>query len=785
MSTEYEPIVQAQPLDDRLIVDDTLNDPEFRAILDEFDAQVAELSDDIDALPALLELPGPEIPPVTQESVDEIAESLLGCELSDVEVLVKDLDETNKTNKKVVNGSILESGIINIGLDRENPLPSRQAQRRVSRHRSKVQELVNFWQSGAEQQPTSRLTTGRIGEIRSTLIDPVENILGKFSPEARGDKTSYITELKRRLGSEGQIDERIDLSALKFAVIANIARILHDPEIRSLYARAMQQARDVESMTEFTGVIRSDLGGSLMTAEFLRHMRTDPAEISETRSIIASQHRDARLFSIPKRSFMAKIDQLKEHTDIYVALLEVETLIEGSQGSFEDMSTNIGYATELEATRVGYKIAGLLNATYNKIALRSNELIKESTDDKSARDAVWLTAATLDEYRIAMGRQLMDRLQSSGLSFTDTVLGELRTELTPRIETQMSKLNERHELELLHSEIEQRAEVFESIDGKYEITGKSLRKLRPEAITLAKHLSDSLPNEVGPLDYESARAVVALMLGVHHIKKDGYQVDVRQIVSDYLSDATSLQNITQELAFLGHAKESTLLTTINLLNELIDAGTFDNPAHRNELAIFDEFLLEYMDAATRPPQAEDNPEILETDTTAPLPLPEVPIKTLRQAEFEELKVFPPGATDTEIMEDYVRGIAESELPQIEWERITRLVQLRDQLAKQSMDVSLIRTQHASWQVLPFFVLEAKLSDTSMSTVIVESPVYGNATYIYRESSQRQPWRQVIEQSRLEARKAGAVALVHVDSKRLDNHFKKVWDRLISELTIYQ
>lgn len=785
MSTEYEPVVQSQPLDDRLLADDMLSDPEIRAIMEAFDAQAAALSEDIDALPAHLELPEPEIPPVTQESVDGIAESLLGCELGEVKVLVKHLDETNKPNRKVSDGSILEGGIINIELDQVNPLPSRQAKRRVSRHRSEVQELVNFWQSDAEQHPTSQLTAGRVSEIRSTLVDPVEKILGKFSPGALEDKATYIAELKRRLGSEDQIDGRIDLSVLKFAVIANIARILHDPEILTPYARSMEKARDLEFMSEAAEAILSKFGGSLMTAEFLRHAHTDPAEITETLSIIDAMHRDARLFSIPKRSFTAKLNQLKEHADLYIALLETETLIEGSRESFEEMASNIGNQTELEATKVGYKIADLLNATYNKIALRCNELIKASTDDKPARDIVWITATALDKYRIAMGQQLVDKLLGSGLPTSDAVMDELRIELTPRVEIQISKLNESHALEILHSEIEQRAQEFESIDGNYEITGKSLRKLRPEAITLAKHLSESLPNDVGPLDHDSARAVVALMLGVHHIKNNGHQVDVRQIVTDYLADASTLQDLSQELAFLGHAKESTLLTTINLLNELIDAGTFDNPAHRDELAIFDEFLLEYMEATTRPPQADNLPELSDTDTSAPLPLPDVPTETLLQAEYEAIKVFPPESTDSEIMEDYVRGIAESELPQIEWERITRLVQLRDQLAKQSIEVNLIRTQHASWQVLPFFVLEAKLPDTSKSTVIVESPVYGNATYIYRESSQRQPWREVIQQGRQEARKAGAVALVHVDSKRLDNHFQKVWNRLISELTIYQ
>jgi hypothetical protein len=166
-------------------------------------------------------------------------------------------------------------------------------------------------------------------------------------------------------------------------------------------------------------------------------------------------------------------------------------------------------------------------------------------------------------------------------------------------------------------------------------------------------------------------------------------------------------------------------------------------------------------------------------------VPAMPVETIGQAAYEDIKVFPPSATSTDVINDYVKGIEENEMPSIEWERIRRLIALRDQLIKQQLQVQMIRTKHASWQVLPFFVLEVKLPGSELGVAVVESPVYGNATYVYREAGDRLSWRDVVQLERQEARELGAIPAVHVDSKKLDVHFQKIWNRVISELTVAQ
>ena len=164
-------------------------------------------------------------------------------------------------------------------------------------------------------------------------------------------------------------------------------------------------------------------------------------------------------------------------------------------------------------------------------------------------------------------------------------------------------------------------------------------------------------------------------------------------------------------------------------------------------------------------------------------MPAIPIEVFRQANHEDILVFPPSAKEEDVVRDYGDGIDEGDKADIEWDRIKHIVRLRAQFIKQGLEVTFIRTKHASWQVLPFFVLEVKLPNDEHGVAVVESPVYGNATYIFRESGDRLPWRDVVQMDRREARDLGAKQAVHVDSTKLDKHAEKVWNRVISELTV--
>lgn len=221
------------------------------------------------------------------------------------------------------------------------------------------------------------------------------------------------------------------------------------------------------------------------------------------------------------------------------------------------------------------------------------------------------------------------------------------------------------------------------------------------------------------------------------------------------------------------------------MDELIDSGAFDDTEEHPELEPLVNFVLHYLDIRDGVAEAKTIPETRsEESEPSDEALIELPTEIIGQAKPEDILVFPPGTSHREIVEEYAQHLEPEDEAIIHWDRIKKLAELRDHCKKQNLAVELIRTKQASWHRLPFFVLEVKLPGNEQGMAVVESPVYGNATYTFREADDRLSWRDAVELTRQEAREWGAVPAVHVDDTQLDKHKKKLWDRIISDLTAF-
>jgi hypothetical protein len=156
-----------------------------------------------------------------------------------------------------------------------------------------------------------------------------------------------------------------------------------------------------------------------------------------------------------------------------------------------------------------------------------------------------------------------------------------------------------------------------------------------------------------------------------------------------------------------------------------------------------------------------------------------PIELFGSTKKLDVQVFPPGIGLAEIRNLHAREI--SAVNDVHWERIETLVQLRDELPHLDCTTNLYRSKPGSLaSSLPYYVLEIQHSDKTI--VIADNPKYGNATYVLEEDAELGKWQEILALPKRDARYLGAAALVHVESKGIDYHRQRLFNKIVNLLS---
>jgi hypothetical protein len=642
---------------------------------------------------------------------------------------------------------------------------------------AKFRRLTSFL---AEAQP--ELTKDQIDHILSVVVRPMKT-MAEHRSEVMSEEPLRFHSLTESLAKQEKFDPATRLETLKCLVFGSMVNIFKQkPVIGAVHRLADSHTLDDPSDVYVLELAHgSEFGPHYWAGALVADLKVDGrAALDNQKELLVHLHSRGRLLRLPNRKFVDTVNMLGSLGNLYLGIEAVEEALKNLPERISSMRTAQQALVLSRASELAVEMLRVGDAAYKKMEETQNAKMRAAPADG---EQVWNEAVQFDTAVMESVRSVLHYLDQTGILVGPNIRAGLEDVSQPRVHLQRQRYLQRKQEAELQWQIDGVNERLHTADSQYVLSNKRMRDRAPELIGLAKVLSDSIKNNA-PLTEHDARGLVGLMLGVYW-EKTGECASIEEVAQTYLADALHIRDMLTKLKSLGGTGDSFLLRRLNLLDELIDSGMFDNVGKHPEFEVFEDFILAYIiakDGNTTSPPPESSPvkpEAKAVDT------PVVPVEAVGQAEYEDIRVFPPSATATDVIHDYKGVVEEKSMPLIEWERIVKLIEFRDQLAAQNLQVSLIRTKHASWQVLPFFVLEIKLPGRDKAVVVVESPVYGNATYIYREAEDRLKWRDLVQQGRPEAREWGAVPAVHVDSKKLDVHFEKLGHRVISELTVAQ
>lgn len=749
----------------------TIANPELRGICIQSGQELSGILAEVNAFPSLIEVPQ-HTPLVTQEKVDATLSRVLGEHFGSLQTAHSAYAQTNAD--LVPNSGFSPKSLNDLALAK---LSSKTYDRSMNRRMYQTDLNTNYALVIRAVSVVPKFTAEDVEEIRRATVLPMREFTSDFNTATDAHYPSKIDQINNIIAARNRLDPNLDLTTAKLTVLAGIYSCIKSPEILSVYnkAKIAHEYPDTEDKvmyhaTRIIGDIHAKNGGA-----------------ADKLYILKNYHSTGRLLGIPSRSFRETHKVLSSLISTYESLVWADGVISDMSQRDSKFLTRRAKAVNTAADNLANRGLQTLEEFQGKIINLHNQRVRSPENNGSdSYDGIREETLGAELLVIKHAVSIAEGFDRLNIRINTKLRNRLEVLSGPTIHGQFQSLEQSRAKASRMEAAKDLIKEFEAIDDQYILSNKKLRERCPGSPMLARQLSESI-STAQPLPENDARALVALMTGAYW-ERTGEATPLDAVTRQYLHDAQRLRELSADLLALDQPQTSKLLKSINLLDELIDSGLFDDNSKKTMFKVYDEFLLEYLvardgyDQTLEPmvqPEVQDNiPNEATTDFGN-----DIPVETFRQAQEEDIRVFPPGANAEEIKADFLKQTDESDIPNIEWERITRLIELRNHCNAKLLDTKLIRTKHASWQVLPFFILEVKIPQDAHAVAIVESPVYGNATYIYREAEDRLPWRDVVQLTRQDARELGATSAVHVDSNRLDLHFKKVWDRLLSELTV--
>ena len=757
----------------------SLTNPELISFLTEGVDRLAAVADALQATSSET-VPTAAEKTIDQDIIDSLVVDILGEQPSEgFANAAKDFRELSckstlhKDKKDLDANSRFQSGVGFLIFANNNNRSFRRAS--TEKNNEQTESVIAFWRGNSVIPSSRSLKTiyNVIGTAKDIVLAEITDL---WANKAIGDES----RVKGVLTANSKLDVDTNTDGLKFALATMLHEVLSRPVLKTAYEKGLGPV-DPVNKDIMRQIQDSPLASMYATTNFLASLDHSTARAFDRILVMEAGHRHGRLLGIPSREFKESIVLLRALVLNYKNLNTLDTNLKEIKSENQRLGALVsndrtakGVKQIVQGLQILYEIGNGIIDVHNK------EYDGPKFDDLDVERAQYIEA---DRVRASLAQSFKDYVSNMGWQLTPEMRDDFARISVPVLETHYEKIQERQAAAKKREAIERSLVSFAAIDDNYHLSSKKNRerdpKIVPNAHLLSLHLSEN-----GSVPEDIARGLFAMISGAVW-ERTGSKATLTELADHYISDASTLRQLQTELHELGHDKPSRLLTQINLLDELIDSGMFDREDKYPELRDYTDFVLAYMmvrdgeDNVTEP-VAEVGSDATEA---APMTLTNPPIQLLRETLEEGLYVFPPGSRAIDLIRDYKEQVSEGELVNVEWDRIIKLLELRDHCQKQNLDARLIRTKHASWQVLPFFILEINIPGDKQAVAVIESPVYGNATYIYRESDERLRWREIVELGRGNARELGANALVHVDSQQHSKHFEKVWNRVISELTV--
>lgn len=144
-------------------------------------------------------------------------------------------------------------------------------------------------------------------------------------------------------------------------------------------------------------------------------------------------------------------------------------------------------------------------------------------------------------------------------------------------------------------------------------------------------------------------------------------------------------------------------------------------------------------------------------------------------EIEFIQAFEPGNDSFEVIEREIRHHNKGKYP-VEWDRIRSLIDLRSDLTREGFQVRTLRLMQSRWHPLPHYVLEVKNPISDLTCAVIESPIYGNATYVIPNDE----WRVIVEESKEDVRQIfGGIAKMHSPDTPSSHHKLAVMNTVVA------
>lgn len=464
---------------------------------------------------------------------------------------------------------------------------------------------------------------------------------------------------------------------------------------------------------------------------------------------------------------------LAEAVDIIFEIGSLSMLISDEHFAFSEIRSRRAEQLRLRRVELLNKLAGLSETLTDPLGLilgaEHSYVVQQPSSER-------LLGALAVENILDMF--VADSKNTSGL----VVLNGDRSRYAPRqlhraIESQVI-------LEQAQSEEARVVEITVSmmeIVSRYEISSKKLRS-HENGLAL-RHRVESLHESGNPVFTEDAsKQIASLAL-------------FRAELPNLVPDIAELRNLWLELQGIKgrRVERSQLLARIDTLLELHDAASAKLLDDNSLVEVWK--LAEYLknpelELAEVPDNEESSPEEVlqevqavkssktEDRTTQSRTAP-ASVADLIAEEFahrEPLQAFPPGTTERELREDFERAKRRYMPVPIQWERIESLITLRLRLQERGYAVATHRLSNSRWHTLPHYVIEA-VDIYDNRVVVVESPIFGNATYVIPHAE----WREIVVEKKEDAKVLGAIPRVHRHGKSIEEHRHGLFDTVVAHL----
>jgi hypothetical protein len=557
--------------------------------------------------------------------------------------------------------------------------------------------------------------------------------------------------------------------------------------------RTLLQAKDpivlsnlkTEEMQEMIDQVpHPSLVRTLAAYEILRFVRDLPVEMVELNPLVKilnyPSHRDA-VASTLLNTFEHENDLFK---DLVKELVEIAPQVEvrDELGILEARKREQLLSELIELLRFSFATFNSFGSVYsNKLVENKNRwhgvgqeaAASVEAAQRTMLDSLDLRPETMDREKLLVALALESWGVRLARSVTELFGSRLQAK-TPLHDT--VRYLERMEQEQQSSgRIEELSSLIEIFDQTYTVSAKQLRAMG--GLGLRKRLEDWVEpgSQKALFLQEKAQAIAGLALQyaadpkkLQFLRRDLYDARIAWI---------ELSTIKK-----GAIERNGLLSAVDTLLELYESATDPqlNDKSLQPLWNFASFIKAEVTADVQP--AAEEPAVVAhafDHAVASADTDEDVVSRLNREFYhrEFIQAFPPGTTERDIITDLEKHAAEASEPHpIEWERISSLLELNRRLLDAGYAVALHRLRQSEWHPMPHYVLEIT-SNSDGTVAVVESPIYGNATYVVPSSD----WRTIVEFSKKGAQEFGALPKVHAHGSTSEEHRQKLYHTVLGQL----